>query len=261
MIVLRKFVKLCIPLCLGAQFLAVDVIAQTPPLKKENLQKGKIEFQQNCAECHGNEAMGGAGPNLLESPLVRHDNSGDLIAPVIREGRGGKGMPAFPLMSQADILDIAGFLHARIEANNNVKSSTFMREHTLKQFLTGNAEAGRQYFYGKGRCNTCHSPTGDLAGIASRYSPMRLEARFLYPPHNNIMAIVFLPSGKQIRGKLLHLDAFYVAILNEDGWYRSWSLQQVKVEVKDPLTEHLELLGKYKNKDVHDIFAYLETLK
>jgi len=246
---------------LAAQLLAVDAVAQPNPMKKENVQRGKTKFQQNCAECHGNEAMGGAGPNLLESPLVRHDNNGNLIAPVIREGRVDKGMPAFPLMNQADILNIAAFLHARIEASNGVKSSTAVLDHALKQFLTGSAEAGRKYFYGKGHCATCHSPRGDLAGIASRYSPMRLEARFLYPPHDNVMAIVSLPSGKQINGNLLHLDAFYVAILDEDGWYRSWPLQQVKVEVKDPLAEHLELLGQYKNKDVHDVFAYLETLK
>lgn len=259
MIVARQFVTLSIFLCFAAHLLAVDV-AQANPLKKENVQKGKIQFRQNCAECHGDEGMGGIGPNLLESPLVRHDMNGNLIAPVIQEGRVDKGMPAFPLMPQADILDIVAFLHANIGANKG-KSSIAASDQTLKQFLTGNAEAGREYFNGKGQCNTCHSPTGDLAGIAKIYSPMRLEARFLYPPRDNLTATVFLPSGKKINGQLLHFDAFYVAIIDEQGWYHSWPLQHVKVEVKDPLAEHRELLSKYNNKDIHDIFAYLETLK
>jgi cytochrome c oxidase cbb3-type subunit 3 len=120
---------------------------------------------------------------------------------------------------------------------------------------------GKQYFNGAGKCATCHSPTGDLAGIAKKYSPSELEARFLYPPDDHVTATVSLPSGKKVHGKLLHLDAFYVAILDQDGWYRSWPLQQAKVQVEDPLAGHLELLGKYTDKDIHDVFAYLETLQ
>jgi cytochrome c oxidase cbb3-type subunit 3 len=72
---------------------------------------------------------------------------------------------------------------------------------------------------------------------------------------------VSLTSGKEFHGKLLHLDAFYVAILDPDGWYHSWPLQQVRVQVEDPLAEHLELLSQYTDKDIHDVFAYLETLQ
>ena len=125
----------------------------------------------------------------------------------------------------------------------------------------GMPDAGKQYFNGAGKCATCHSPTGDLAGIAKKYSPADLESRFLYPPDTSITATVSLNSGKQFHGKLLHHDAFYVAILDQDGMYRSWSLQQAKVQVEDPLAGHLELLSKYTDKDIHDVFAYLETLK
>jgi cytochrome c oxidase cbb3-type subunit 3 len=132
---------------------------------------------------------------------------------------------------------------------------------SLKQFLSGNVKAGKQYFNGEGKCATCHSPTGDLAGIASKYSPPTLEARFLYPSDRNVTATVSFSSGKKVKGKLLHLDAFYVAILNEDGLYRSWPIQEVKVQTEDFLAAHLELLQKYTDKDIHDVFSYLETLK
>ena len=239
----------------------VRVSAQTDVMKHENVQRGQADFRQSCAICHGTEAMGGVGPNLVESSLVRHDDNGNLIAPVIQDGRPDKGMPAFPLIDAAEISDIVAFLHARVSVASVVSSEGLAGGYSLQQLLTGNAEAGKQYFYGAGKCSTCHSPTGDLAGIAKKYSPADLESRFLYPPHDNVTATVDLNSGKKFQGKLLHLDAFYVAILDQDGWYRSWPVQQAKVQVHDPLAGHLELLSQYTDKDIHDVFAYLETLK
>lgn len=242
--------------------LVVNLSAQTDSMKNKSAQQGKAKFLQSCAMCHGAEAMGGIGPNLIQSSLTRHDENGNLIASVIQEGRMDKGMPAFPTMSSADITDIVSFIHASIDNAGRTSSQGLGGGYALKQLLTGNSEGGKRYFYGAGGCIRCHSPTGDLAGIANKYSPFDLEVRFLYPRHDNATATVMFPSGEKFQGKLLHLDAFYVAIQNQDdGWYRSWPLREVRVEVNDPLAGHLELLGKYTDKDIHDVFAYLETLK
>jgi cytochrome c oxidase cbb3-type subunit 3 len=241
--------------------LAVNLPLQVNSTENESVRRGQALFQQSCAICHGTEATGGGGPNLIQSSLVRHDKNGNLIMPVIQEGRVDKGMPAFPLMTSANISGIVAFLHARIEVASVSSSNGLADGYSLKQLLTGNAAAGRQYFNGKGGCSACHSPTGDLAGISDKYSPVELEARFLYPPDDNVTATVSLSSGEKVQGKLLHLDAFYVAIQNEDGWYRSWPLREAKVQVHDPLAGHLELLDKYKDKDIHDVFAYMETFK
>lgn len=228
-------------------------------MAQAGVQNGKALFQQNCAFCHGAGATGGAGPNLLESDLLlRPQKYGGAAALVIQGGRTSRGMPAFPNLSSAQTSDIIAFLHARIAV---VDSEAPTGDDSLSLLLTGDAAAGKQYFNGQGKCSTCHSPTGDLAGIAKKYRPADLQTRFLYPPQDNATATVFLPSGKKIEGKLVSLDAFYVAILNESGWYRSWSLQKVKVHVEDPLRGHMELLSQYKDKDVHNVFAYLETLK
>lgn len=244
-------------------FLASSTVgnAATNPMAAQNVQRGSAQFQQSCAICHGTEATGGTGPNLIESSVVRHDENGDLIGNIIREGRLDKGMPAFPLMNASGISDIVAFLHARIEVTNSVESEGPVGGYSLKNLLTGNAEAGKQYFYGAGKCATCHSPTGDLAGIAKKYSPADLESRFLGPPNDQVIAIVSLPSGQKMQGKLLHLDGFYVAILNDDGYYRSWPLRQVKVQLRNPLAGHLELLQTYTDKDIHNVFSYLETLQ
>ena len=235
--------------------------AQSDLMKHENVQRGQADFRQSCSICHGTDALGGVGPNLVQSSLVRHDENGNLITPIIQDGRPNKGMPAFPMMDSAEISDIVAFLHARVAVASVVSSDGLANGYPLQQLLTGNAEEGKQYFYGVGKCATCHSPTGDLARIAKKYSPADMESSFLYPQDVPVTATIAANSGKQFQGKLIHLDAFYIAILDRDGWYRSWPLQQVKVQVHDPLAEHLRLLSKYTDKDIHDVFAYLETLK
>lgn len=259
---IRAFQMVAILLCCGFFLsLPVDAAGQSDTTEQGNAQKGSVLFQQSCAFCHGTGATGGAGPNLLESGIVREPvYYGGEAALVIQSGRVDRGMPAFPSMTDTDISDILAFLHARILVFDK-DSAGSSRAASLKRLLTGNATAGKQYFYGQGQCSTCHSPTGDLAGIASKYEPEDLQERFLYPRKDNATAIVSLRSGEKIKGKLLHLDAFYVAIEDDTAQYHSWPLQDVKVQVNDPLNGHEKLLDKYTNKDMHNVFAYLETLK
>ena len=108
-------------------------------MKHENVQRGQAQYRQSCAICHGNEAMGGVGPNLVQSSLVRHDVNGNLITPVIQDGRPDKGMPPFPLMDAAEISDIVAFLHARVEIASVVSSEGLAGGYPLQQLLTGNA--------------------------------------------------------------------------------------------------------------------------
>jgi cytochrome c oxidase cbb3-type subunit 3 len=231
------------------------------PMMAENVQRGRKEFLQNCSFCHGTDANGGAeGPNLMRSGVVRHDHNGDLIGQVIREGRPNKGMPAFTLRTN-QIADIVAFLHARLAESDRTSPRGPSSDYALKLLLTGNAQAGRDYFNGAGGCSGCHSPTGDLAGIAKKYPPADLQSRFLYPEGQPRTVTITPQSGAQVKGELLDMDAFNVSIRDENGWYRSWPLDSVGVEVHDPLAAHRALMRKYTNTDVHNLFAYLETLK
>ena len=59
--------------------------------------RGKPLFVSNCSFCHGANARGGdTGPDLLRSAVVLHDDKGEEIGPVVRNGRTARGMPAFP---------------------------------------------------------------------------------------------------------------------------------------------------------------------
>ena len=222
------------------------------------VERGHKQFEQACGFCHGPEATGARGPDLVRSPLVAHDVKGDKIGEVIRLGRPDKGMPAMPVTDQ-QVLDIAAYLHAR--AAEALNSAGIPSMYPMEKLLTGDPEAGKAYFNGAGGCNTCHSPTGDLATIATKYSPMDLEARMLYPRGKNSIAVVTLPSGEQVKGPLAHADDFVIALRDDSGWYRSFLRDRVKVELQDPLTPHRELLDKLRQADVHNLFAYLESLK
>ena len=227
--------------------------------QRQPAPRGQKEFTQSCGFCHGDDATGSRGPDLVRSPLVNKDLGGDLIAPVIRNGRPDQGMPALPL-PDSTIQDIVAFLHMRV--GEAAKSSHVGGDYPLERLLTGNADAGRAYFNGAGKCASCHSPSGDLAGIATKYAPLFLEERILAPrARSNVTVTVTTPSGEQVSGKLEHLDEFSVSLRDAGGWYHSWPRGQVKVSVQDPLQVHREMLTKYTDADIHDLFAYLETLK
>ena len=243
-----------------ALFALIPCLCLAAPPDSPLVQKGRQQFQQACGFCHGEDAAGSRAPDLIRSPLVNRDKDGDLIGPVVKNGRPDKGMPAFPF-SDEQIREIAAFLHS--QTLKALRSASVPRDYPLSRLLTGDAAAGKSYF--ASHCVSCHSPGhsagGDLAKVATRYKPLDLQQRFLYPRGAHSTATVTLPSGQQVKGTLLHLDDFSVAIRDSDGWYRSWHRDDVKVEEQDPLAGHRELLNQYTDSDIHNVFAYLETLK
>ena len=236
------------------------------------VQRGKQIFTANCGFCHGATATGGeGGPNLVRSVLVLHDNNGSNIGPVVHQGRPGKGMPAFPAITDAQISDIAAYLKSRIQAAANRGA------YEIQNIVVGNAESGKAYFDGTGKCNTCHSATGDLAGVAKKYEPDVLQSLILFPippgkseedlPEKaRETATVTEPNGQKVSGFLMHMDDFNVAVQDASGNYHSWERQGngddgLKVEVRNPLQAHVDLVKTISDTDLHNVLAYLETLK
>jgi cytochrome c oxidase cbb3-type subunit 3 len=226
------------------------------------VQRGQQSFVANCGFCHGSTAKGGNnGPDLVRSVLVLDDEgSGTLVGPVILEGRPSKGMPKFA-MTGGQIKDIAAFLLSLSHAAVN------RGEYKILNVVTGYPKAGMAYF--KAHCSACHSPTGDLAHIAAKYEPPALQARFLYPKARlsaraQITAKVTLRSGQSFSGILSSIDDFSVALVDASGQYRSWLLDEesgIKVALNDPLAGHEQLLKSYTDADMHNVVAYLETLR
>jgi len=235
-------------------------VQDAPPPQEAQVERGRKQFQQSCGFCHGADATGARGPDLVRSTLIAHDVNGDLIGEVVRNGRPDKGMPPLPLTSE-QIAEISAFLHAR--AREAIDSSGVPAAYPVERLLTGSAEKGKAFFEGAGGCKNCHSATGDLARIAKKYSSIELEANMLYPDEQPVSAVVTLSSGEQIGGTLSHLDDFVVSVRvgGKNGWYRSFPRGKVKVELQDPLKAHRELLPRLTNADMHNLFAYLNSFK
>src|ERR1700735_1408031 len=223
------------------------------------VESGSALFRQDCFFCHGRDAGGGeSGPDLTRSKVVTADVRGDKIGAVVRNGRPERGMPRFDL-SDGQISSLAAFIHTQQNAVPTKKGGR--KGVDVSDLQTGNVEAGKKYFDGSGRCATCHSPTGDLAGIASRYQGLQLEEQMLYPKHAKSKVTVTMASGQTITGTLEYLDEFTVGLIDPEGSYRSWRTGDVQYKVDSALNTHVELFSKYTDADIHDLMAYLQTLR
>ena len=223
------------------------------------LQEGSALFRQDCSFCHGRGAGGGeSGPDLTRSKLVAEDVDGDKIGVVVRNGRPDKGMPRFDRSDQ-QISSLVAFIHTQ---RNNMLAKVGGRKGVDPSDLqTGNAEEGKQYFEGAGGCAKCHSPTGDLAGIASRFQGLQLEERMLYPKHAKSTVEVVLASRQTISGTLEYLDEFTVGLIDQTGAYRSFRIRDVQYKVDEPVKAHVRLFSMYTDADIHNLMAYLQTLQ
>ena len=241
------------------------------PATAEQITAGKALFASQCSFCHGRDAAGGeSGPDLTASALVEQDVHGDKIGVVVRNGRLAKGMPAFGNIDDQQLAALVAFIHDR---KANAKEGR-RRTVDVADLQTGNAEAGMRYFNGAGGCAKCHSSSGDLAGIGGKVQGLELLRRMLYreaeaAPNGRAAesskaiptVAVTLPSGQTVTGKLAYRDEFTIGLIDPSGWYRSWPVTQVKFTVTDPLEAHIAQLGRYTDEDIHNVLAYLQTLR
>ena len=227
-------------------------------------ERGAPLYAASCAFCHGAKARGAEGPNLIRSVVVLHDEDGNKLVPYLQQGNPEKGMPSFKRLSESQLKDIAQFLHLQVELTAN--RGTYKRLNVV----SGTASRGEAFFNGEGKCSTCHSVTGDLAKIGSKLPPDAIQNRFLWPggggfsaPTRPKKATVTLPDGTIVKGTIKMLDDFNVSLYDESGNYHSWSREhsKLKLTIEDPLKAHRELLDKYTDEIMHDLTAYLVTIK
>jgi len=237
-----------------------------PPSDPAQVERGKALYGVRCTFCHGADARGGeGGPNLVRSGLVLNDLKGELIAPVLQNGRPEMGMPKFDLTS-TQVSDIASFLHTFRAAGRDPA------RNAPPNVLVGDARAGQAYFNAK--CGSCHSVTGDLKGLGSKIAdPKTLQQTWLMPGAGRggsavtnvppkTVTVTVAPAQK-FEGRLDRIDDFTVALVDAGGVLRTFirNGSTPAVEVHDPLKPHKDLLPVYTDKDIHDVTAYLASIK
>jgi len=233
-------------------------------------ERGKKLYAAECINCHGTQARGTErGADLIRSTVVLKDRSGIQIGDFLNNNQHKLQVTPAGQLTREQHLDLAHFLHGLV-------LSTLRRTQDVLDVLTGEAKAGAAYFNSEGKCAGCHSGTGDLKGIGRRYEPVQLQQRFLFPrvsafgrrfgggsPQGKSVTLEVTPAGgKTVKGVLVFIDDFNVALRDDLGEYQSWKrTPSLKVVKNDPLQFHAEMLDKYTDKNMHDITAYLESLK
>jgi cytochrome c oxidase cbb3-type subunit III len=253
---------------------------QRPPGDPAVVARGKTLYEVNCRLCHGADLRGGdmGGVNLLRSNLVLTDQHGELILPVVKSGRQTPGlppMPPFPQIADDDVKAIAEYIHS-VAATMRGQGNPPPGPPVVLNILVGDANAGKAYFDAK--CASCHSATGDLRGIGMRYAdPVQLQNSWVAgggggrggrggrggASRRDVTVTVTTPSGQKLEGRLDRIDDFIVIFTPADGVQRSVRRDGdvPKVEIRDPLEGHTKLLSVYTDKDMHNVTAYLVTLK
>lgn len=224
-------------------------------------------YAAQCINCHGTQARGtDKGANLVRSLVVLRDRYGSELGPFLKKGHPAGTAPA---LTDEQIVDLAHFLRQRV--NDSLRGSPIFQAGNV---LTGDPKAGEAFFNGEGRCSTCHGASSSLAGIGSRLTPVDLQQRFLFPrtgrgrgaaagpPASAVTVTVTPPSGAPVSGTLVQMDDFNVSLRDANGNYQSFRrTPDVKVVKTDPLAAHIALLGTITDKQLHDVVAYMETLK
>ena len=246
-----------------------------PPEDPARIARGKTIYGISCTSCHGADLRGGdlGGPNLLRSQVALSDQDGELIVPIIEGSRQNSGMPAVP-MSAADAKAVAAFIRGEVGTIGTQGKPPSIGK-PAPSILVGDATAGKAYFEAK--CGSCHSATGDLQGIGTRFSDAKALQNFWVAggrrrfgsaagaaaSRRTVTVTVTEPSGEKVEGKLVRIDDFLVTVGLADGSVRTFRREGdvPKVDVHDPMKPHQELLAVYTDKDIHDVTAYLVTLK
>jgi cytochrome c oxidase cbb3-type subunit III len=221
---------------------------------------GDPVYKENCGTCHGETGRGSQGPNLVRSTVVLHDEKGEEIGPIVKNGRPQAGMPAFPGLKPEDIYNISQYLHLQVElaANRGTYGQTYSN---LRNQVSGDPKKGQTYF--GANCSACHALSGDFAKIGAKFpDAATMQSRFLWPaPRGARSATVTTRNGETLTGSLMKLDDFNVSLRMANGDFHEWPADQVTVKVEDKLGGHRALLPKYSDADIHNLTAYLVTLK
>lgn len=226
---------------------------------KAAAERGAPVYQQICAFCHGPQGRGATGPSLITSDEVLSDDHGERLVDFLKKGRPEKGMPAYGPMPEEQLKDIAEFLHLQVEQVANRGA------YRVQNIVVGNAAEGKAYV--DAHCMVCHSAQ-TFAHIGSKFrSAEQLQRGWVWPAREGdaamaMTATVKTPQYGTISGRVTQVSDFRITLVDAAGQTRSIDLVAgVDVQMNNPLAVHEELILTLRNDDMHNVTAYLDSLK
>ena len=263
----------------GAQ--AIQQFNRIPPVDTAAHDRGRSLWASHCVDCHGAQARGTEkGPNIIRTKTVNFDRSspqaGSVLGPFLKAGHPTQSGKAGASFTNEEVVALANFLRQRV--TDTMRWSPLFAPGNI---LVGDSRAGEAYFNGEGGCGTCHNATTrSLQGIATRLdTPVDLQQRLLFPgpgrggrgagpgggggsATNRTTVTLTSASGPPISGMLVEESEFYITVREADGTIRAVRRTPgMQVTKTNPLQAHIDLLDRITDKQIHDLVAYLETLK
>lgn len=250
-----------------------------PPADPAVAARGKALWDASCAKCHAADLRGAAGGiNLVRNQMVMDDQDGELIGKFLQNPHDKGQAPKMDLTS-AQVHDLAIYMHTFM----NYRTIVMPPDIDAAILAVGDAKAGEAYF--NAHCTSCHSVTGDLKGIGTKYpEPRTLQNTIVSggggggrggrggaataagdtpASRRTVTATVTMANGQKIEGRLISYDDFLITIAEADGTQRTIRRNGdvPKLEIHDPMKAHRDMLLTYNDADIHNLTAYLVTVK
>ena len=273
----------------------VQQVARSPVVDQAAHDRGRALWASHCIDCHGSQARGSdTGPNIIRTKVVNFDRSaaqaGSVLGPFLKAGHPTQSQKPSASFTDEEVVSLANFLRQKV--NDTMRGSPLF---TVGDIVVGDAKAGETYFNGDGKCASCHNSTErSLAGVSTRIpEPVDLQQRMLFPmgggrgrgrggrggspaavdpaaaaaaqaaADRNAVKVTITPaSGAPMSGVLVEETDFYVTLREADGTVRVVRRAPgLKITKTNPMQAHIDLLDRISDKQIHDLVAYLETLK
>lgn len=229
---------------------AASAAAQSP-LAPAQVEQGQKLFAEHCVSCHGAEAEGkDMGPRLAGTRRLR-SQSLEQIRRTIEQGRPSTGMPAFRL-GAGQVEALAAFVRS-------------LNSTAAESGVPGDAATGREFFFGKGQCATCHMVRGrgtamgpDLTNVGRELTIAELRESLLAPsaritPGYDVISVE-VKNGQPIRGFARGRTNFDIQLQELDGTFRSVPAERIEwVWTEKSLMPPLQASAT----EMRDLVAYL----
>jgi cytochrome c oxidase cbb3-type subunit III len=225
---------------------------------KITLETGRTTYNSSCAGCHGLDGSGtDKAVNISTSAKVRH-LSDTQLAGIISNGVSGTGMPAFHNLSKRQTRAVVGYLRS-------------LQGNTEAPALPGNAIRGKEIFFGKGECSSCHTISGeggflgpDLSGYGASAPIKAIRDEIVrsqrLPPQGYLPAVLITSEGDRLEGLIRNEDNFSVQFQTKDGAFHFFQKSELRsLERLDNSlmpTDYGERLGR---SELNDLVSYLMT--
>jgi cytochrome c oxidase cbb3-type subunit 3 len=184
-----------------------------PAMQSDNT--GRQTFISSCALCHGLDGRGGEhAPNIATNPAVQQLSDAELLR-IIENGIPAGGMPGFQSLGPSTLKTVVAYVRI------------LQGKHSAAA-LPGNPERGRQLFFGKAACSSCHMIRGqggfigaDLSSYAQTHSPQEIREAILNPnkdigPKRDVV-IAVTRDGRKYVGVARNEDNFSLQLQTLNG--------------------------------------------